>query len=61
MTKTECCVMQRFFHNVFVSVTFIMASNSGFDMYYMEQQMHPNELCKKCTDTLSTDFGKNLP
>ena len=51
----------RFFHNVFVSVTFIMASNSGFDMYYMEQQMHPNELCKKCTDMLSTDFEKNLP
>ena len=48
----------RFFHNVFVSVTFMMASNSGFDMYYMEQQMHPNELCKKCTDMLSTDFGK---
>ena len=50
-----------FFHNVFVSVTFIMASNSGFDMYYMEQQMHRNKLCKKCTDILSTDFGKNLP
>ena len=48
----------RFFHNVFVSVTFKMASNSGLDMYYMEQQMHLNQLCKKCTDMLSTDFGK---
>ena len=35
-----------------------MASNSGLDMYYMEQQMHLNKLCKKCTDMLSTDFGK---
>ena len=35
-----------------------MASNSGLDMYYMEQQIHLNQLCKKCTDMLSTDFGK---
>ena len=47
MTKKECFLMQSFFPTVFVFVTFIMASNSGFDMYYMEQQMHPNQLYEK--------------